>query len=183
MMGGDVSLSMARHMLDLVLLTDTPASYNAALSIIQLLHGADQAIKLEATKRVKAGLHITLASVFQDHVNSLSTSHKHKRCVWTLALIALESVLVNANAVARDHLHPATAMHLQHRSESHFQATGKFDTGIGTDAWCSSTGQNPCILIWEQSRSSVANAGCKRALTCEQDFKAGTNITFAFAFQ
>ena len=52
MMGGDVSLSMARHMLDLVLLTDTPASYNAALSIIQLLHGADQAIKLEATKRV-----------------------------------------------------------------------------------------------------------------------------------
>ena len=56
MMGSDVSLSMARHMLDLVLLTDTPASYNAALSIIQLLHGADQAIKLEATRRVNISI-------------------------------------------------------------------------------------------------------------------------------
>ncbi len=54
MMGSDVSLSMANYMLDLVLLTDTPASYNAALSIVQLLHGADQQIKLEATRRVSS---------------------------------------------------------------------------------------------------------------------------------
>ncbi len=53
MMGSDVSLSMAKHMLDLVLLTDTSASYNAALSIIQLLHNADLEIKLEATRRVR----------------------------------------------------------------------------------------------------------------------------------
>ena len=71
----------------------------------------------------------------------------------------------------RVHLHPATAMRLRHYCDvtpnglqSHFQVTDKFDTSIDVDVWCNSTGQNPHILIWQRSRSGVANAGCKRAL-------------------
>ena len=48
--------------------------------------------------------------------------------------------------------------------QSHVQVTDKFDANVDCDVWCNSTGQNPCILIWERSRSGVANSGCKRAL-------------------
>ena len=44
--------------------------------------------------------------------------------------------------------------------QSHFQVTDKFDASVDADAWCNSTGQNPYVLIWERSRSGIANAGC-----------------------
>ena len=50
------------------------------------------------------------------------------------------------------------------------QATDKFGTSVDTDAWCNSTGQNPYFLIWERSRISVANAGCKRTLNLQRNF-------------
>ena len=76
----------------------------------------------------------------------------------------------------RAHLHPVTATCLRHDCnvarnglQSHFQVADKFDASVDADTWCNSTAQNPYILIWEQSRSGVANAagpyGCPFKVT------------------